>query len=282
MKHRDPLEPLLLAAQPRIGELLAALGVVDRAIAFDALGLDRLFGPEPREPAPLLRDATRVVSWFGARDPDFVRRLTALVPDTVVVRSVGESRPVWEHLLASVGAPMADAARWREPVVPAATLVDEGRRALRDVGWDGRTPLVVVHPGAGGVLKRWPAEGFAAVLERLRSERALVLAIHQGPADADAVAALRARLPGPAIGLDEPSLPRLAGILGGASAYLGNDSGVSHLAAALGRPAVVLFVRDALAWQSWEPRAQPVVVSTASLERVEVDRVLAAARRAVG
>jgi len=57
---------------------------------------------------------------------------------------------------------------------------------------------------------------------------------------------------------------------------------VSHLAAALGTPAVVLFVRDALAWQSWEPRAQPVVVSTASLERVEVDRVLAAARRAVG
>src|SRR2546426_4702322 len=146
---------------------------------------------------------------------------------------------------------MADAARWREPVVPAATLVDEGRRALRDVGWDGRTPLVVVHPGAGGVLKRWPAEGFAAVLERLRSERALVLAIHQGPADADAVAALRARLPGPAIGLDEPSLPRLAGLLGGATAYLGNDSGVSHLAAALGTPAVVLFVRDALAWQSW-------------------------------
>src|SRR5439155_270180 len=157
----------------------------------DALGLERLFGPEPREPAPLLRDATRVVSWFGARDPDFVRRLTALVPDTVVVRSVGEARPVWEHLLASVGAPMEDAARWREPVVPAPTLVDEGRRALRDVGWDGRTPLVVVHPGAGGVLKRWPAEGFAAVLERLRSERALVLAIHQGPADADAVAAAR-------------------------------------------------------------------------------------------
>src|SRR5207253_8726296 len=111
LKHRDPLEPLLLAAQPRIGELLAALGVVDRAIAFDALGLDRLFGPEPREPAPLLRDATRVVSWFGARDPDFVRRPTALVPDTVVVRSVGASRPVWAHLLASVGAPMADAAR---------------------------------------------------------------------------------------------------------------------------------------------------------------------------
>src|SRR5204862_391548 len=80
--HEDPTEPLLLAAQPRIGELLAALGVVDRAIAFDALGLDRLFGPEPRDPTPVLREATRVVSWFGARDADFVRRLTALVPDT--------------------------------------------------------------------------------------------------------------------------------------------------------------------------------------------------------
>jgi len=221
-----------------------------------------------------------VVSWFGARDPDFVRRLTALVPDTVVVRSVGEGRPVWEHLLASVGASTDDAARWRGPIAPAAALVDDGRRVLGDAGWDGRARLVVVHPGAGGVAKRWPAEGYAAVLERLRAERALVFAIHQGPADAAAVAALRARVTGPAMVLHEPSLPCLAGVLASATAYVGNDSGVSHLAAALGAPAVVLFTGDARAWRSWEPRPQPVVVS-GSLERADVDRVLAAMRRAV-
>src|SRR5205823_10032447 len=61
LRHRYPREPLVLAAQPRIGGLLAALGVVDRALPFDALDLDGLFGSEPRDPAPLIREATRVV-----------------------------------------------------------------------------------------------------------------------------------------------------------------------------------------------------------------------------
>ena len=139
-----------------------------------------------------------------------------------------------------------------------------------------------MHPGAGAVAKRWPAEGFAAVLEGLGSGRGLTFAIHQGPADVAAVAALRARLTGPAIALDEPSLPRLAGVLACAAGYLGNDSGVSHLAAALGTPAVVLFTRDKLAWQSWEPRAYALAVRTASLERADLDRVLAAMRGLVG
>jgi hypothetical protein len=255
---------------------------VDRALPFEALGFDALFGPEPRDPAPLIREATRVVSWFGSRDPDFVRRLSALVPDAVVAPSVGEGRPVWEHLLASVGARVDDARRWCGPVAAPEPLVDEGRRVLVAAGWDGAAPLVVVHPGAGAVTKRWPAEGFAAVLERLAPARALVFAIHRGPADGAAVAALRARLTGPVVVLDEPSLPRLAGALACATGYLGNDSGVSHLAAALGTPSVVLFTRDKLAWQSWEPRAHAVVVATTSLERADLDHVLAAMRRLAG
>ncbi len=251
---------------------------MDRALPFEALGLDRLFGPEPRAPAPLLREATRVVSWFGARDPDFVRRLSALVPDAVVAPSVGGGRPVWEHLLASVGALADDARRWCEPVAPPDALVEEGRRLLVAAGWDGRGRLVVVHPGAGAVAKRWPAEGFATILERLRPAAALAFAIHQGPADGAAVAALRARFTGPAVVLDEPSLPRLAGVLGCATVYLGNDSGVSHLAAALGTPSVILFTRDNLAWRSWEPRANALVVATASVDRADLGRVLAAMR----
>ena len=255
---------------------------MDRALSFDALDLDGLFGSEPRDPGPLLREATRVVSWFGARDPDFVHRLSALVADVVVVPSVGEGRPVWEHLLASAGAPTDDVRTWREPVVLREALVAEGRHVLVAAGWDGRARLVAVHPGAGGAAKRWPAEGFAAVLEGLRSGGALVFAIHQGPADAGAVAALRARFTGPAIVLDEPSLVHLAGALACATAYLGNDSGVSHLAAALATPSVVLFTQDKLAWQSWEPRAQTLIVSTTSLEHGDLDRVLVTMRGLVG
>src|SRR4249920_587285 len=66
--------PLVLAAQPQIGALLEALGVVDGHVAFDALGLDALF-VDDADSLPRLPDVERVVSWFGALDPVFRRRL---------------------------------------------------------------------------------------------------------------------------------------------------------------------------------------------------------------
>ena len=281
----------MLAAQPRIGELLRALGLVDRAVAFESLHLDALFREEKieRGDAEPLRIFLRppsvqagpagpatIVSWFGFRDPHFVARLTALVPGAIVAPSTEAGRLVWQHLLATVRAPLEQADRWRRPVPVPARLAEEGRRALLDAGWDGDTQLVVVHPGAGGVSKRWPAEGFAAVLERLAARGRIMLAVHQGPADAEAVAALEARLRGPKIVLKEPSLPALAGMLRCATAYLGNDSGVSHLAAALGVPSVVLFTADKLDWRPWARHVEVLTVATSALDAADCEQVTAA------
>jgi hypothetical protein len=291
LKHSRPDAPLVLAAQPRIGELLRALGLVDRVLAFESLHLDALFTEEKIElgDAEPLRIFLRppslqagpavpatIVSWFGSRDPHFVTRLTALVPGAVVAPSSEAGRLVWQHLLATVSAPPEQADRWRKPVPVPARLTAEGRRALLDAGWDGDTQLVVVHPGAGGVSKRWPAEGFAAVLERLAARGGVMLAVHQGRADAEAVAALEARLRGPRIVLKEPLLPVLAGMLRYATAYLGNDSGVSHLAAALGVPSVVLFAADNLDWQPWPRHVEVFTVRTSVLDTADCDRVAAA------
>src|SRR5258706_12705579 len=75
-------DAVTVAAQPRIGALLVALGVADRAVAFDTLGLDALFTDAPLgSDTPLARqlaEPTRVICWFGARDADFTRRLSAL------------------------------------------------------------------------------------------------------------------------------------------------------------------------------------------------------------
>jgi ADP-heptose:LPS heptosyltransferase len=60
--------------------------------------------------------------------------------------------------------------------------------------------------------------------------------------------------------LEEPSLPALAGALAQASAYVGNDSGVSHLAGMVGTPAVVLFVAANLRWRSWSASVRAVTV----------------------
>jgi ADP-heptose:LPS heptosyltransferase len=274
LRRARPQASLELAAQPRIGALLAALGIVDAHHSFDALGLEALFGdrPEGREPLPAVAGATRLVSWFGARDPGFVTRLRAQAADVVVAPSVPpDGTPVWRHLLATIGATGAgDCA----PVTVPATLREAGRLALARAGWTG-SPLAIVHPGAGGVTKRWPAAGFARVAEHLAARRGATVLLHEGPADADAVAAVQARLTRRCAVVRQPSLPELAGAFSHVTAYVGNDSGVSHLAAAVGARALVLFAPENVRWQSWSPAARARVVTTAALAPADVAAVLA-------
>ncbi|HSE05769.1 MAG TPA: glycosyltransferase family 9 protein [Methylomirabilota bacterium] len=249
--------PVTVVGQPRLARLLVELGVVTGACAFDGFGLEALFvdGPAP----PALGGFAPIVSWFGSGDETYRRRLRALAPRTIIAAPVpDDDMPVWRHLLASLGplepAPPADVGPIRLPPAVAA------RGGLR--------PALVAHPGSGGAWKRWPAERFAAVIGALRRRRPLDVLLHQGPADAEAVQDLLARLGGDANVLVEPELPRLAAVLAAAGAYLGSDSGVSHLAAAVGAPSVVLFPpATRQRWAPWSPTAVAIEATGTDADR---------------
>ncbi len=99
---------------------------------------------------------------------------------------------------------------------------------------------VLVAPGAGSVRKRWPLADFVRVAAGL-TERGLDPSIILGPAEEDLDGELKkspawlGRIVKPATFQD------LVGVLESAAGYIGNDSGVSHLAAFLGLPALVIF-----------------------------------------
>ena len=214
------------------------------------------------------------MSWFGSREPHFARRLAALVPGAVVAPSVGsDGREVWRHLLGTVG--RASDRALREPVSAGQGLVGEGRVALQRLGWDGRAQVLVVHPGAGGRGKRWATAGFAAVLEHLaRLLPRLAVVVHRGPADSEAVDALSTALPHEVMVLEEPDLTVLAGVLSVAAAYIGNDTGISHLAAALGAPSTVLFAAERIVWRPWAEHVEPQVVSMPTPSEADVRRAV--------
>jgi ADP-heptose:LPS heptosyltransferase len=247
---------------------------VDRATDFESLGLGTLFTGGAAGAAPsVLGAAGRVVCWFGSRDPVFARNLGGLSPGAVVAAPAASDLPVWQHLCQTVGAPL-DGLTSR--IMVPETAREAGRKVLAGAGWDGVTPFLLLHPGAGGDPKRWPVQGFAAVAAAVSRPPAVV--VHQGPADAAAAAALIAALGGDAIVLVEPPLPALAGALAAAALYVGNDSGVSHLAASVGAPSALLYTRRLLAWRPWAPEARLMEVSAAGLIAAEVAAVIDAAR----
>ena len=255
LRAAAPAAPITFVGQPRLARLLVDLGAAQHARTFDGFGLEALFVDAPTPPAlaEAVSRVKNVVSWFGSRDETYRRRLRALAPRALVAPPVpDDDTPVWRHLLGTLaGWDLAIPERvepLRAPPLPAG-----------DASADAGRPRLVVHPGSGGDWKRWPAERFAEVIRALRRRRAFEVLVHQGPADAEPAQRLLTLLEGDAAVLLQPELTRLAAVLGAARAYLGGDSGVSHLAAAVGTPSVVLFPSATYRrWTPWSPTAIPV------------------------
>jgi heptosyltransferase-2 len=119
----------------------------------------------------------------------------------------------------------------------------------------GEKDFLVVAPGAGGRSKRWAPGRFAEVVSGVVSLVPVVTLL--GPAELDPPDP-SLRLPGTRV-LECPGPSLLLGVLALARAYVGNDSGVTHLAAALGTPVVALFGPTDV--RRWAPRGRgPVTV----------------------
>ena len=111
---------------------------------------------------------------------------------------------------------------------------------------------IAVCPGAKFPSKLWPLERYAELVERLIRERGILPVVVGGPEDRVAAMALLSRWKVGLCAAGEFSVRESAALMADARFYLGNDTGVMHLAAAVGTPCVALFsARD---WPGrWEP-----------------------------
>lgn len=118
---------------------------------------------------------------------------------------------------------------------------DEFAAARARVGGGRR---VAIHAGSGETIfalsKRWPPEQFAQLLPRLRSDFGLSPILLEGPEDHGVGELIRAHVEVPVLKLTGP-LHEAAAVLKACKLYVGSDSGLAHLAAAVGTPPVTLF-----------------------------------------
>lgn len=123
------------------------------------------------------------------------------------------------------------------PPAPRLWLDDAALAAGRVLVPDG-PPLLALGPTTNWRGKQWPPERFAELAHVLAYPR---VGLFGAPAERQAAQPLFDALPGALDGFGAPDLPAVAAALGRAALYIGNDSGLMHLAAAIGTPTLGLF-----------------------------------------
>ncbi|MCS7219934.1 MAG: glycosyltransferase family 9 protein [Anaerolineae bacterium] len=140
-------------------------------------------------------------------------------------------------------------------------FADEDERVAALMGED-RAPYIVIHAGSGSYsrARRWDPWKFAAVADAL-VDRLGVNVVVVGTFTDDGDKVVRA-MRSPALNLQgQTDLADLAAVLRRCKLFIGADSGVMHLAAAVGVPVIALFgPSNHQAWRPWAPPARARVV----------------------
>ncbi|MEN6424841.1 MAG: glycosyltransferase family 9 protein [Phycisphaerales bacterium] len=103
-------------------------------------------------------------------------------------------------------------------------------------------PYAVIIPGSAQVSKCWPADRFAALSDRLASEHGLAVFATGGKSESPMIEQIQSLAKRPIANLaGRTSLPELVEVLRRAKLVVSNDTGPGHIAAALGRPLVMMF-----------------------------------------
>lgn len=135
-------------------------------------------------------------------------------------------------------------------------------------------PWLAVAPGANWAGKIWPADRFRALIEKLAAHVGAIILVG-GPGDTEACAALAAACPVPVLDVSgQTTLLDAAALLAKADLFIGNDSGLGHLCAAVGTPTLTLFgPGDPARYHPWGRHAHWLVADDRNIASLPVEAV---------
>jgi ADP-heptose:LPS heptosyltransferase len=265
IRRHWPGAAITLAAYPPQSQLALWGGLVDDLFSLDSAGAGEWFVPEtalPPEQSAFLVSFDVAISFL--HDPDGhvagtfhragIRRVvlhSPLVADT-------SNRHAIDHFMDGLRELGISGTQGEAVLLDLPDAIKgQGARHVEALG--GR--VVAIHPGSGSPGKNWALEKFARLAELIMDGGVARAVFVLGEAERGMEERLLAWCPQvPQVkGLD---IAGLAGFLRNCRFYVGNDSGVTHLAAATGIPVVALFGRTRPA--VWAPRGTSVRVVDAN------------------
>lgn len=276
LREQFPQTGLELLGYPRVTQLAHAAGLVDKTASIEERGLATFFARGaglPARWADYFEEFAVIVSYLYDPDQIFHDNVARCSQAQFIE---GPHRP-------DEGGDLHASKVFLRPLERLAIFDPDPTPRLRvgptDLGSTHSTApkslRLALHPGSGSERKNWPESNWRELLLALASDARLRFLLVGGEAEGDRLERLAALLPRERTNVAR-SLPlgELAAQLQGCTAFVGHDSGISHLAAALGRPGLVLW--GATNAEVWRPLSDRMALlrSPTGLAGISVTTVL--------
>lgn len=250
---------------PTFSEMIKGQFYADIVSRFDQADIAHLFVKDAKMPVSLMErlgNMDLIISFVSAADRILSDNLNATGARRVIhyepFPAGSKGVHIVDHLLQSLdtlGIPYFDN-------IPKIFLHDEdihfAEKFIKVGIADPKKKLVAIHPGSGSKQKCWPMESFAAVINWLNEEKNAHIFIISGPADKEIIARLKAEVKDNFTIVDHLSLSELSAVIKRCNLFIGNDSGITHLAAAVGTNTVSIF--GPTDPKIWGPRGEAVKI----------------------
>jgi heptosyltransferase-2 len=252
LRQQFPEAHLEVLGYPHIIQLAAAGGLVDRVQSIEARALAGFFarhGALAEDLVDYFSEFDIIVSYLYDPDDIFKTNIARCSTAQFVVGPYRPNEAEKVHAAKVYLRPMERFAIFDADPRPQLSL-DPPAPALNQI---------TLHPGSGSEKKNWPEAKWADLLQHLFNATDFNLLLVGGEAEGERLQRLAAALPITRTKVAQ-SLPlaELARLIQPSAAFVGHDSGISHLAAALGRPGVVLWANTVE--EIWRPPHERVVV----------------------
>jgi heptosyltransferase III len=287
LRQQFPQAHLEVLGYPHIVQLAQAGGLVDQVSAIEARALAGFFarnGALAEELVDYFSEFDLIISYLYDPDEIFRTNVARCSPAQFIAcpHRPNEREPIpaaWVYLK-----PLEQLAIFDANAVPRLRIGSRAENIASDrpqsasdqpAAEPGRRPVrLALHPGSGSERKNWPEERWAELLQKLINFTPLEMLIVGGEAEGERLQRLAAAL-SPARVRVAQSLPltELARSLSRCQGFVGHDSGISHLAAALGLPSLILW--GATNEIVWKPGGDKVVLlrDARGLEHLPVETV---------
>ncbi len=262
LRHRWPDAHLEVIGYPHVARLAEWFGIANRVRSLDEARIARYFAENAQireEDQIYFSSFDIVISYLHDPDEILSENFKRFGVEIIINASpLVRDRHAIDHLLQ----PLESLAIYPGDLPPSPLLPEHRRQRAEE-------PWIALHPGSGGKNKCWPIDRFVELARHIAQHTTYKPVFITGDVERELIPDLDAQLKS-FDRLHQLPLTELAGQLAGASAFVGNDAGISHLSAALGVPTLALFgPTDPALWAPRGPRVEIVKAPQGNLDALD-------------